>query len=128
MNLVLLFRNDFIDSGRVRLQGRRLRHVLEGHHARAGDTLRAGVLNDRLGTGLISVLTSEAMEMEVVLQAHPPPALPLTLLLALPRPKTLKKVLQVATAMGVKRIVLMKTWRVEKSFWDSPVLQPAALE
>jgi 16S rRNA U1498 N3-methylase RsmE len=54
--------------------------------------------------------------------------LPLTLLLALPRPKMLKRILQTVATMGVERLVLMNSYRVEKSFWDSPFLQPQAIE
>jgi len=122
MNLILLFEDDFITQQRVRLHGRRLQHVRAVHRARVGDALRVGVVNAQLGSGVITSLDSDALEMEVRLDQSPPLALPVTLLLALPRPKSLKKILQAVTAMGVKRIVLMTTWRVEKSFWDSPVL------
>jgi RsmE family RNA methyltransferase len=128
MNLVILFESDFVAADRVRLDGRRLRHVREVHRAQPGSTLRVGLLNGRLGAGEIIHLSDEALEMAVRLDQSPPKPLPVTLVLALPRPKSLKKILQAVTAMGVKRIVLLNTWRVEKSFWDSPVLQPAALE
>jgi RsmE family RNA methyltransferase len=128
MNLIILFPSDFVGGGsHVRLDGRRLQHVLRVHRARAGDTLRTGLLGGRIGSGRITALDSRGLEMEVALEEPPPPPLPVTLLLALPRPKSLKKVLQAATAMGVKRIVLMQTWRVEKSFWQSPLLGAAAL-
>lgn len=127
MNLILLFEDDFIAPQRVRLHGRRLQHVLSVHRARVGDALRVGMVNAQLGGGTITALDSDAMDMDVRLEHPPPPALPITLLLALPRPKSLKKVLQAVTAMGVKRIVLLATWRVEKSFWDSPVLSPEGL-
>jgi RsmE family RNA methyltransferase len=127
MNLILLCEDDFVGPRRVRLYGRRLQHVLAVHRARIGDTLRVGMVDAQLGSGLITVLDTEALEMDVCLDQVPPLALPVTLLLALPRPKSLKKVLQAVTAMGVKRIVLMATWRVEKSFWDSPMLRPEGL-
>jgi RsmE family RNA methyltransferase len=127
MNLILLFESDFIGSERVRLSGRRFQHIVGVHRARVGDPLRVGVLNAHMGTGVVTVLGDAALELNVTLDQSPPPALPATLLLALPRPKSLKKVLQAATAMGVKRIVLTASWRVEKSFWDSPVLSAEGL-
>ncbi len=128
MNLVLLFADDFVGTGgRVRLQGRRLRHVREVHRARVDDELRVGLLNGPCGTGRIRELSATTLEMDTVLDCEPPPRLPLTLVLALPRPKTLKKALQAATAMGVKRIVVVQAWRVEKSFWQSSILEEAAL-
>ncbi|MBI4514777.1 MAG: 16S rRNA (uracil(1498)-N(3))-methyltransferase [Deltaproteobacteria bacterium] len=129
MNLILLSEDDFVaGTNRVRLSGRRLQHVLAVHRAQAGARLRVGLLNAQRGCGLITNLSPQLLEMEVCLDQPAPAALPLTLLLALPRPKSLKKVLPAVAAMGVKRIVLLNTWRVEKSFWDSPQLAPAALE
>jgi len=127
MNLVLLFADDFIDTRRARLTGRRAQHIRTVHHAKVGDTLRVGLLSDQLGTGAVTHLTDTAVELEVRLDQSPPPPLPLTLLLALPRPKSLKRIVQAVTAMGVKRVILMNTWRVEKSFWDSPALAESAL-
>jgi 16S rRNA (uracil1498-N3)-methyltransferase len=128
MNLVLLFEEDFVGGAtRVRLTGRRLQHVRDVHRAHVGDVLRVGRLNDRVGSGRITALSDDALEMDVVLDQAPPRPVPLTLLLALPRPKSLKRVVQAVTAMGVKRIVLMNTWRVEKSFWKSPVLDAVVL-
>ncbi len=124
MNLILLFPNDFTeDRKRVRLEGRRLRHIQQVHRASAGDTLRVGLLGGRMGSGLVIQMNETVLEMEVVLNRDPPPPLPVTLILALPRPKVLRRVLLFASSMGVKRIILLNTWRVEKSFWKSPALQ-----
>ena len=62
-----------------------------------------------------------------MLEREPPRSLPITLALALPRPPSLRKVLQQATAMGVKHFVLFASARVEKSYWQSTGLEPAAL-
>lgn len=122
MNLILLFSEDFIAERRVRLTGRRLRHVLEVHRAAVGDTLCVGRVGGLLGSGQVLRLDDEALEMAVTFDRRPPEPLPVTLLLALPRPKVLKRVLLAATSLGVKRIVLLNSFRVEKSFWKSPVL------
>lgn len=128
MNLILLDDADFLpDSGRVRFSGRRFAHVLGVHRAGVGDRLRVGRIGGALGVGVVTRLTDSELEMEVSLDREPPAPLPLTLILALPRPKVLRRALQAAAAMGIKRIVLTASWRVEKSFWMSPAIEPAAI-
>jgi 16S rRNA (uracil1498-N3)-methyltransferase len=112
---------------RVRLQGRRLKHVRDVHRAQPGDELCVGLANGRIGTGTLLSLDQSHLEMEVRLESPPPPALPLILILALPRPKVLRRVLRTASALGMKRIVLLNAFRVEKSYWGSPVLSAESL-
>ncbi len=128
MNLILLFPDDFVDdSSRVQLQGRRLRHVLAVHRASINDELCVGLSGNRVGTGRVTILNETVLEMEVCLNRMPPPALPVTLVLALPRPKVLRRVLRSVSNMGVKRIILLNSFRVEKSFWQSPFIGEARL-
>ena len=121
MNLILLFDDDFLGEGRVRLAGRRLEHVTNVHRAALGDELTVGVAGGRIGRGVITRL-DDALELRVTLDRDPPPPLPLTLILAVPRPKVLNRVIAGATSRGVKRILLVNAWRVEKSYWKSPRL------
>jgi RsmE family RNA methyltransferase len=127
VNLILLYPEDFVSEDLVRLEGRRLRHVTDVHKASLGDELRVGLLNGDVGTGSVTALDDRALEMRVRLYEPPPDALPVTLVLALPRPKVLRRVLSSVSSLGVKRIFLINALRVEKSYWQSPVLNPEAL-
>lgn len=128
MNLILLEDDDFVErERRVVLRGRRFRHVVEVHRAAIGRELNVGHLGGRMGHGTVSRLAGNEIEMEVALYRDPPPALPITLVVALPRPKVLARLLSAVTAMGVKRIAFVNSWRVEKSYWKSPRLAPERL-
>jgi RsmE family RNA methyltransferase len=127
MNLILLHKKDFVGQNRVRLHGRRREHIYSIQHAVVGDKLRVGKLGGLIGTGKIVSLTDKELEMEIQLDRHPPNSLPITLLLALPRPKMLKRILQSVSSLGVKKIYLINSYRVDKSFWGSPLLQSKKL-
>lgn len=127
MNLLLLTPEDCPAPGRARLGGRRLQHVREVHRAGPGDRLRVGMLDGAMGEGVITALAGDTLDIEFSLEQEPPPKLQLTLLLSLPRPKMLKRIFQTVATMGVQRLVLMNSYRVEKSFWESPWLTPAAV-
>jgi RsmE family RNA methyltransferase len=127
MNLILLADDDFIAADRVRLSGRRLAYVRGVHRAAPGTVLRVGKLDGGIGSGTVIALGDDELVLDVVLDRAPPPPTTVTLLLALPRPKVLRRLLQCAAAAGVKRIVVFNTWRVEKSFWSSPALGDAAI-
>jgi len=127
VNLLLLEDGDFVAADRALLSGRRLKHLHEVHRAAAGDSLRVGRLDGLMGTGQLLRLDANEAELSVALDQPAPGKLPLTLLLALPRPKMLRRVLQTISAMGVPRVVLLNSYRVEKSFWQTPFLEPAAI-
>ncbi|THG78705.1 16S rRNA (uracil(1498)-N(3))-methyltransferase [Pseudomonas sp. A-1] len=128
MNLLLLEDGDFVAEGRALLRGRRLKHLHEVHRAESGDALRVGRLGGLMGAGRILRLDAEAAEIAVEsLEQNPPAKLPVTLLLALPRPKMLKRTLQTVASMGVAHLVLLNSYRVEKSFWQTPFLEPEAI-
>ncbi|CAD5105774.1 16S rRNA (uracil(1498)-N(3))-methyltransferase [Zestomonas carbonaria] len=127
MNLLLLEDADFVADDRAVLRGRRLRHLHEVHQAESGDSLRVGRLGGLMGSGTLLRLEADEAELRVRLDTPPPAKLPLTLLLALPRPKMLKRVLQTVAAMGVPRLILLNSYRVEKSFWQTPFLTPEAI-
>ena len=93
----------------------------------AGDRIAVGLVDGPMGQAEVEAATLEALVLRVRLERPPPPPSPVELLLALPRPKILRKVLQAVAAMGVKRLVLLGSYRVEKSYWSSPLLEPAAL-
>jgi len=128
MNLILLLPEDFIDQQHIRLQGRRLEHVQNVHRGRVGQKFSVGLINGNIGRGTVIEVDKESLLMQVNFDQAPPAALPLTLLLALPRPKMLKRVLQTVSAMGVKKIILLNSYRVEKSYWQTPLLSPAAVK
>ncbi|MEZ4384017.1 MAG: 16S rRNA (uracil(1498)-N(3))-methyltransferase [Nannocystaceae bacterium] len=127
MNLLLLEADDFIEPGRARVAGRRLRHVREIHRAAVGDSLRVGRVDGPVGSARILTLRDDALELAVTLDEGPPPPLAVTLVFALPRPPTLRKVLQQGAALGIKRFVAIGAKRVERSYWTSKALRPEAL-
>ncbi|MFV3366696.1 16S rRNA (uracil(1498)-N(3))-methyltransferase [Pseudomonas sp. NY15435] len=127
MNLLLLDDVDFVAADRVILRDRRLTHMQEVHRAESGDRMRVGRLGGLMGEGRLLRLEANEAELQVSFDQAPPAKLPLTLLLALPRPKMLRRVLQTVAAMGVPRLVLLNSYRVEKSFWQTPFLEPDAV-
>lgn len=127
MNLLLLEEADFIAADRVILRDRRLTHMQEVHRSVVGDSLRVGRIGGLMGSAELLRLEASEAELRVSLDQPPPAKLPLTLLLALPRPKMLRRVLQTVAAMGVPRVVLVNSYRVEKSFWQTPFLEPEAV-
>ncbi len=127
MNLVLILPEDLVAPDVARLTGRRLDHVRQVHRASVGDDLVAGVLGGRKGTGRVLRLDDDCLELGLTLTDDPPPKLPLTLVVALPRPKVVNRLVASATSLGAAAIVLINAWKVEKAYWGSPRLDPPSL-
>jgi len=129
VNLLLLADADFAPDGSVRLAGRRLEHVRHVLAPSVGDELRVGRLHGFLGTARVVALDARELVLAPPeLTDPPPPRAGIDLLLALPRPKTLKKVLPAIASLGVDRVILLNAARVEKSYFDTRLLAGDALD
>ncbi|KZY72812.1 16S rRNA (uracil(1498)-N(3))-methyltransferase, partial [Oleiphilus sp. HI0068] len=122
MNLLLLFPENMHSETLAEISGRQLEHMHETLKSKVGDNIRVGLLNQQIGLATITALTTESAKLDIEWQKEAPAPLPLTLIIGLPRPKMLKRIIQTATTMGVKKIYFLNAWKVEKSFWQSPWL------
>lgn len=127
MNLLLLQHTDRQSGDTWVVDDRRARHLRDVLGARPGARVRAGLLGDGRGMAEILEDDGETMRLAFTPKADPPPPLPLILILALPRPKMLKRILIDATSLGIKDIVLLNSYRVDKSYWQTPELKPDLL-
>lgn len=99
-----------------------LKHIREILKLSVGATLQVGELGGKIGEGEILQLTETEMTLKLNLHRQPPEKLPCTVILALPRPQQLKRILLHLSSLGVKEIHLLQTQRVEKNYWQSPTL------
>lgn len=127
MNLLLLLPEDRLENGQFRIDGRRFRHIGEHLKLDLGATLRAGLLDGQLGSARIESLQTQSLNVSFTPIKPPPAPTDIILLLALPRPKMLKRILIDITTLGIKRLVLLNSYKVEKSYWSTPELHASLL-
>jgi 16S rRNA (uracil1498-N3)-methyltransferase len=128
VNLLLIEAGERRGDGTARVGGRKARHLAEVLGKGEGGTVRVGELGGLLGEGVIERVDADGSAIvRYTVTEPPPPASPVQLVLALPRPPMLRRILLHATTLGVKRIVLVHTARVEKSFWGSHSLRDEAM-
>lgn len=128
MNLIVLEDRDFINPTQVQLTGRRHTHLTTVLNVQPGTRLCVGKLNGLQGHAIVESVDTTAITLNIGTLDLPSPAtLPVTLILGLPRPKMLQRTLQTIATMGVEKLCLIQTARVEKSFWQTPLLKPEAV-
>ncbi len=121
---MLFEKSDLTEQRFLQIEGERAKHLIDIQHVLPGDFLRVGELGGPLGTAVVT----EVRDSTVLLQLDKLDKLSeapwVDLILALPRPQTLKKVLQTCATIGVRRLMLISSARVEKSYFSSPLLKP----
>ncbi len=127
MNLVLIDPGEVDIEGRVVLSDRRAEHILQVLQPRIGDTLRVGIVRGATGHGTIAAIDERTVTLKI--DCRQPQEIPsIDLVMAVPRPKALSRALQTASSFSVRRIDLINTWRVDKSYWTSHKLSPDLLD
>ena len=124
MNLILLLNDDWIDTNHVMIKDHRMVHIRQVLRSKVGDSLRVGRVGGLQGVGLIERINSAGVCLKVDLTSNGLPRHRFDLVLALPRPKMLRRIFRAVAEFGVEHLHLIHTARVEKSYWQSPLLHP----
>lgn len=136
MNLILLEEFHFIDHQTAQLDERQSKHIIEILKGQTGDCLDVGKINGQMGQAKIikiepkndsKVPYDHVILGNIDLSSSVSPQIPVTLLLALPRPQMIKRILQTVACMGVEKLCLIHSEKVEKSFWQSPSVTGQAI-
>ena len=127
MNIALLFEEDFISPNQALLSDRRLKHLQEVRNIQQGDQVAIGKANGMIGEAIVTEITEHTAQLTINWTKQAPDPLPITLIIALPRPKMVKRIIQTVATMGVKELYFINSYKVEKSFWQSPWLSESKL-
>lgn len=124
MNLILLTADQINpNTHQARIDNpHHILHIKTILQAKVGDELKIGQLGGQIGMGVVKSLGDTVVLADCVFDKSPPAKLDLTVVLALPRPKVLRRLMMDMTAMGVGRIVIVNSARTDKSYWQSPLL------
>lgn len=126
MNIVLLHPEDASGKDRWALRDRRARHVREVLGAGVGDAVRVGLRDGPLGTGSIERIDADRVEITAALDG-PAPEPWVDLVLGVPRPKQIRKLVPQVVALGIRSLSFLRTWRVQRPYLASPLLRPEGL-
>jgi len=124
VNLILVEPGE-LAGAEVTLTDRRAAHIRDVLHALPGTAVRLGLLDGPRGVGTVTALDATRVALRCAWEAEPPPVPRVDLLLALPRPKVMRRLWAQLAALGVGRVLLTNAAKVERVYFDTHVLAPA---
>ena len=128
MNQLLIYPDELVSDTRAVISGARAAYVHEWHDLSPGITVAAGVLGGGRGHGQIESIAENEIALSFSVTSDQLPRLPIHLIVAIARPQTVKKVIHIATTLGITQLDFVRTNQTEKSYLDSKALLPEQIE
>jgi 16S rRNA (uracil1498-N3)-methyltransferase len=124
VNLIVLERGDISQAGEVSLTGARAAHVVDVLHVSPGHDVRVGIVDGPRGIGTAVSVGDRTVTLRCAFETDVPPRPPIDLLLAVPRPKVMRRLWAQVAALGVGHIILTNAEKVERNYFDTHILSP----
>ncbi len=122
MNRILLDPAELADP--LTLTGPRALHIHTILKSTPGDTLKIGLINGPAGSAELLASTPDSATLRVLNLDDTPPPPWIDLLLAVPRPRAMKRLWPQLATFGVRNIHLLNSAKVEKTYFASHILNP----
>lgn len=127
MNLIV-FKSEELCNGLLELRASRAEHLLKIIKVTEGSQLRVGLIGGMQGVGRVIKCDQNRVFLSVDIPKGEAIKPKIDIILALPRPQMLKRILQTVAALGVGSLALIRSARVEKSYFQSPILAKESLD
>ena len=98
-------------------------HIKNILKSKVGDSLTIAEMGGKIGKAKIAQINNDEVVLsDIVLNKQPPAKLDLTVILAMPRPKVLRRLVMDMTSLGINKLIIVNSYRTQKSYWQSPLL------
>jgi 16S rRNA (uracil1498-N3)-methyltransferase len=126
MNLILIEPQEIAGSSLAVLSDRRAAHLVNVLHVAPGQSVRVGLVDGPVGTAIVTAINTGSVTLQCALEPNIPARPRVDLLLALPRPKVIRRLWAQLAALGVGQIMLTNAERVERNYFDTHVLEESS--
>ncbi len=124
MNSLLVLPKECTPDQRIVISGKRVSYIHDWHDLTVGQIQKVLLYQDSVGYAKVTRVEKEEIELILESSGEPPPSrIPLSLVIATPRPQTVKKVLETAASIGVSKLSFIRSNKVIKSYLSSRVLE-----
>jgi RsmE family RNA methyltransferase len=124
VNLIIVEPGEVDGAGTVTLSAARADHLRHVLRVAPGHAVRVGLLDGPLGSATVTAVCTDTITLRCAFGPEPLPRPRIDLLLAIPRPKVMRRLWAQIAALGVGRIILTNAEKVERHYFDTHILAP----
>lgn len=124
MNLILFDASDIRADATVTATGVQAQHLVRVLTVTPGQQVRVGVVDGPMGIGTVTSIGDGHVTMTCAFEPSAPERPRVDLLLALPRPKVMRRLWAQLSALGVGQVILTNAEKVERDYFDTHLLRP----
>ncbi len=120
----LLFNEDEIsaDKKQATIFSKRLKELKKRFVFKVGKKINVGVVGGKRGEGILTQCSDDCMVFDISLSMMPLSKNDIELIVSVCRPQTNKKILHIATSLGVKEVSFIRGENIPKSYLQSTSL------
>ena len=118
----ILFHANEIEDNEVKIldDDYRKKHIQNILKANVHDTLKIGIINEGIGEGTIIISDKDVLSIKINKSEIIPTESPsIDLMMAVPRPLRLERLLPITAMMGISKLLLIDAEKVEKDYFGS---------
>lgn len=123
MNSLIIFPHELKES-RAHISGPHLKYLTDLHDLQVNRSLPVGIWEGKRGHGFVEAIKDDEIIVNCRFDLEPLPRQKIILVVALPRPQTQKKIIHLASVLGIEELHFVMCERSEKSYLSAKSLEP----